>query len=79
MSDISTLFSTDPLSLTRADRALIIAEYREKRERYMLGQKTAKVIAKKAPKVKKAGELLLEDLDEAPANATTLNLSDLDE
>lgn len=80
MSDISELFSRDPLTLTRADRSLIIAEYREKRERYMLGQKTAKVIAKKAPKVKKAGELSLEDLDEAaPAGATTLNLEDLND
>lgn len=78
MSDISELFSRDPLSLTKSDRALIIAEYRDKRERYMLGQKITKVAAKKAPKVKTPGGLSLDDLDEAPTGAATLSLEDLE-
>ncbi len=76
MSDISELFSRDPLSLTKSDRALIIAEYREKRERYMLGQKTAKAAPK--PKAAKKSGLSLDDIDDAPTGATTLSLDDLE-
>lgn len=76
MSDISDLFSKDPLSLTKSDRSLIIAEYREKRAKYMLGVKTPK--AKTAPKAK-AGGLSLDDLDDsAHAGAVKLSLDDLE-
>lgn len=76
MSDISDLFSKDPLSLTKSDRSAIIVEYRDKRAKYMLGVKTPK--AKPAPKAK-AGGLSLEDLDDvAPTGATKLSLEDLD-
>lgn len=37
MSDLTELFSRDPLKLTREDVASIIAVYREKRKQFNLG------------------------------------------
>ncbi len=41
MSDISQLFSTDPLKLTREDISAIIVEYRKKRAAFNLGNMKA--------------------------------------
>lgn len=54
-SDISLLFATDPLKLTREDRAPIIAYFRENRLKYLAGEK--QVRATPAPKQKSKGPL----------------------
>lgn len=41
MTDISKLFSEDPLNLTKPDIDAIIAKYREARTGFELGDKTA--------------------------------------
>jgi len=41
MSDIQRLFQEDPLKLTRPDITEIIAYYRDKRNAFNLGDKTA--------------------------------------
>lgn len=64
MSDIGELFSRDPLKLTREDRAAIIAKYREARNQFVLGVKSAG----NAKKIK-GGEVKIKDLD--------IDLSDL--
>lgn len=46
MSDIQRLFDEDPLKLTRADYAEIVAYYRNARQQFVLGDKKAG----KAPK-----------------------------
>ena len=61
MSDISELFSRDPLSLTTEDIDKLIYHYREARQRHLLGESTkpAKPSKKeKAPPV----NLTLDDL-----------------
>jgi len=52
MSDIQALFQKDPLQLTREDLAEIIAYYRDKRNQFALGDKSAgatKKMLKKEP------------------------------
>lgn len=51
MSDLATLFERDPLSYTKEDIDSIIAEFRRKREQYMLDPKAkeSKPKAKAAP------------------------------
>lgn len=49
MSDLSELFSRDPLNLTTSDIDAIIARYRQAREQYLAGGKAAgatKTVAK---------------------------------
>ena len=61
MSDIAEIFSKDPLSLTKADRAEIIAKYREARTQFTLGAKQAgatKKIKEKGPKITNIDDLL---------------------
>lgn len=62
MSDLSELMGTDPLRLTREDRAQIIAKMREDRGRYLAGAKAEKAPAAPRQKVAK-GTLNLNDLD----------------
>lgn len=47
---LQEIFATDPLSLTRPDREVIIAKFREDRANFMLGLKTPK--EKKSPPAK---------------------------
>lgn len=63
MSDISTIFAKDPLSLTREDITAVITRYREARAQFVAGTKSAGATKKDAgPKLPK-GNLSLEDLD----------------
>lgn len=52
MSEMSELFSRDPLLLTVEDRAEIVAKLRADRQRFMMGAKAEK--AAPVPKVKGA-------------------------
>lgn len=47
MSDIATIFATDPLKLTRDDITLVITEFRKKRASFNLGN--VKAGSTKAP------------------------------
>lgn len=58
-SDISLLFATDPLKLTREDRRPMIVYYRDNRERYLAGEKQAKA----APAVKQKSKGPLPDIE----------------
>jgi hypothetical protein len=55
MSDIQTLFQTDPLNLTREDLKETAAYYREKRNAFNLGDmqagSTKKMAKKDTPKI----------------------------
>lgn len=64
MSDISELFSRDPLSLTRDDRSKIIAKYRDDRARYLLGAKSPKAAKPTKAKAPTGGGLSLDDLED---------------
>lgn len=50
MSDISELFSRDPLSLTSEDIDKLIYHYREARQRHLLGESTKPTKATKKEK-----------------------------
>ena len=59
MSDIATLFATDPLSLTKDNIGEIVKYYRERRAQFNLGDKTAGATKKMAgPKITDVNELL---------------------
>ncbi len=60
-SDISLLFARDPLKLTKEDRGPMIEYFRANREKYLAGEKQAKVTP--APKQKSKGPLPDLDLD----------------
>lgn len=54
MSDLATLFATDPLGLSDQDLNTIISKYREARKNFNLGEKSAgatKKVAAKQPKI----------------------------
>lgn len=63
MSDISELFSRDPEKLTKDDRAAIIAKYREAREQFIIGMKSAGAPRKIKAAVPKITDLNLDDLE----------------
>ena len=59
MSDLSELFTRDPLSLTTADIDLIIARYREARAQFNLGLASApKKPRPKASKITNLDDIL---------------------
>lgn len=64
MSDLQTLMDTDPLELTKADRAEIIAYFRDNRERFIAAGGKAPAKATKTPKGKSVPDIdiSLEDL-----------------
>lgn len=62
-SALADLFATDPLKLTRENRAVIIAKFRENRQSFMLGQKSEKAAKPKAATKSKITGLSLDDLD----------------
>ena len=61
MSDISELFSRDPLSLTTEDIDKLIYHYREARQRHLLGESTKPTKAAKKEKAPPVN-LTLDDL-----------------
>lgn len=54
-SDISLLFARDPLSLTKQDRSVMIAYFRENREKYIAS--ATRAVAPKEPKSKIKGPI----------------------
>ena len=62
MSDIQALFQKDPLQLTKTDISDIIAYYREKRNAFNLGDKTAGA-TKKMKNAKATGEKITDISD----------------
>lgn len=63
MSDIAELFARDPLSLTKENIDSIIAHYRDARQKYLLGEKSAGATPKpKAEKKPPPTNLSLDDL-----------------
>lgn len=62
MSDIQTLFDTDPLQLTDRDFEAIIAEYRKNRHAFNMGNAKAGSTKPKTEK-QKAAEAIASKLD----------------
>ncbi len=60
-SEISILFASDPLKLTKPDRKPMIEYYRDNRLKYLSGVKAEKAV--KAPAQKSKGPLPDLDLD----------------
>lgn len=61
MSDIAELFAKDPLNLTKQDIDDIIARYREARQQFTLGAKSAgstKKIKADTPKITNLDDIL---------------------
>lgn len=63
MSDIATLFATDPLHLTEPDLDKIIAHMRASRHQFNAGARPAKATKPKSEKQKLAAQLDLKGID----------------